>query len=146
MAKPAVKEHFEKPKAKKKAKAEKVADIKLAAPGHNTGTVIPEVVEKVNEYLESWHRQKAEAKLQRDIKAHLKQQYQISSAVFSHEIRLQKMASDARIQFESGHHDLKTAMGYQASLDLHPGTVARTEQEYVDPGAKETAETLHRNG
>lgn len=144
MAKPAVKEHFEKVKKPKKPKAE----IKLAAPGvgHNSGEVIPEIKEKITEYLESWQRQKSEAKLQRDIKAHLKQQYHISAAVFSHEIRLQKMASDARIQFESGHHDLKTAIGYQAELDLAPGTVARTEEEYANPSTKSSAETLQRDG
>lgn len=142
----ATKEHFEKPKRKAKAKA-KVATVKLATVGHNSDpVVIPDVVEKVGEYLASWERQRTEAKLQRDIKAELKQKYGISSAVFSHEIRLRKMDSDVRIQFESNHHDLKLALGYQAELDLKPGTIARTEEEYADPSNRATAETLEREG
>lgn len=142
----ATKEHFEKPKRKAKAKA-KESVVKLATVGHNSDeVVIPEVVDKVGEYLASWERQRIEAKLQRDIKAELKQKYGISSAVFSHEIRLRKMASDARIQFESNHHDLKLALGYQAELDLNPGTVARTEEEYADPSTRSSAETLQRDG
>ncbi len=145
--KPAANDHFDKPKSKKSAAVKKDEPaVDLAAPGHNSAGVIEDVKAKVAEYLASCERQKAEAKLQREIKAFLKTGYGIRSSVFSHEVRLRKMELDERIQFESGHQDLKIALGYQAELDLKAGTVARTEEEYVDPSNRVTVETLHHEG
>jgi CCR4-NOT transcriptional regulation complex NOT5 subunit len=144
MAKAAAKDHFEKPSRKKKEKPEPVTT--LAAAGHNSGGIIEEVKSKMDEYLASCERQKAEGKLQREIKAFLKQGYAIRSSVFSHEVRLRKMALDERIQFESGHKDLKLALGFQHELDLKVDTVARTEEEYIDPSNRATLEVIQREG
>lgn len=144
MAKAAAKDHFGKPGRKKKEKFEPATT--LAAAGHNSGGVIPEVKDKMDEYLASCERKKAEGKLQREIKAFLKQGYGIRSSVFSHEVRLRKMALDERIQFESGHKDLKLALGFQHELDLKVDTVARTEEEYIDPGNRTTLEVIQREG
>ena len=143
MVKPAVKEHFAKVKKPKKEKAE-ITPIKSI--GHNSGEVIPGLVAAVDEMLAIQEQKKALGKAERDIRNKVKSEYGVLSSVFAHEMRLRKLATDARVQFESGHADLKTALGYQHSLDLKENTVARTEEEFVDPGNKTTVETLQREG
>lgn len=132
-----------KPKKSKKAKKEKKApgpklvptDIKPPPVGHNSGESIPALKEIITEILASDERVKNEGKLKRDLRNRAKTEFNVLSSVLAHEIRLRKMDKDVRIQFESGHHDLKTMTGYQQELDLRPTTVARTEEELVDPGA-----------
>jgi hypothetical protein len=144
MAKSAVKEHFDKPKKAKKEKVDKVTSIKTI--GHNSGEVVEGLVAAVDEMLSIAEQKKALGKAERDIRNMVKDQYGVLSSVFAHEIRLRKLAKDARVQFESGHADLKIALGYQYEMDLKADTIARTEQEYVDPGNKVLPETLQREG
>lgn len=134
-----------KPKKEKKKKAAKKAPgPKLVAGaltpaaatvGHNSGEAIPALKEIIDEILASDDRVKNEGKLKRDLRNRAKTEFNVLSSVLAHEIRLRKMDKDVRIQFESGHHDLKTMTGYQQELDLKPGTVARTEEQLTDPGA-----------
>jgi hypothetical protein len=143
MPKAAVKEHFEKVKKPKKEKAV-VTPIKTI--GHNSAEVVGGLVAAVDEMLAINEQKKALGKAERDIRNKVKSEYGVLSSVFAHEMRLRKLANDARVQFESGHADLKIALGYQHSLDLNADTIARTEEEYVDPSNKTSVETLHREG
>ena len=101
--------------------------------GHNSAEEIPELKELLAETLAIAESRKALNKAERDIRNKVKTQYNIPSANWAHRVRLAKFADDVRIQFESQDHDLRNMLGYQAALDLNPNTVARTEEEYVDP-------------
>lgn len=116
------------PKAKKGAKADKKKNRPKLEPskikhgiGHNSGQVIPELVNLVDELLASSERQKREGQLQRDLRNRAKSEFGVLSGPLSHEIRLRKMDKDVRVQFESGHGDLKQALGYQPELDFQGG-------------------------
>ncbi len=129
-----------KPKKGKKGKAAKKAGPKLIANtltpapvGHNSGEAIPGVKEIIDNIIASKARQKNEAKLQRDERNRAKTEFGILAGVLAHEIRLRGLDSDVRIQFESGHADLKVMSGYQFALDLKKDTVARTEDELANP-------------
>lgn len=116
------------PKPKKGGKATKKKDRPKLEPaklkhgiGHNSGQVIPELVNLVDELLASAARQKREGQLQRDLRNRAKSEFGVLSGPLSHEIRLRKMDKDVRVQFESGHVDLKGALGYQPELDFQGG-------------------------
>lgn len=102
----------------KKAKEKKKAAPKLVAAGigHNSGQVVPELVKIVDEILASAERQKQEGRNQRDLRNRAKSEFGILSTVLAHEIGLRKKDPDVRAQFESGHRDLKSALGYQEIL------------------------------
>lgn len=150
-----------KPKKEKTAKAAgpKTVD-KPAGIGHNSGAVIPELVTIIDEILASSARQKAEAKLQRDLRNRAKSEFGVLSGPLAHEIRLRKMDSDVRVQFESGHNDLKAALGYQPELDFVGATPTNaslkaqpSEAELkggegftVDPDEDDTEETDETEG
>lgn len=137
MARPKKDESAE-PKVKK-PKAAKKTRLELTAPaiGHNSGEVIPEVQTKISEIIAGDDEKKVITKHQRDVRNFLKEKYGISAGVLAHEIRMQKLDRTVRIQFESGHHDLKQMTGYQLAMDLKPDTIARTEHEFVDPSDPE---------
>lgn len=123
----------------KKAKTEKKPKAKAAAKageGHNSGAN-PRMIAIVDEILGNGEKIKALNKANRDLRNEAKTSFGVLSGPLAHEIKLRKMDADVRIQFESGHHDLKDMLGYQASLDLAAGTVARTETEFADPGDPE---------
>lgn len=103
--------------------------------GSNSGAH-PGLQKIVDEIMFHDEKKKEHAKCQRDLRNQAKTEYDVQAGVLAHEIKLRKMANDARVQFESGHSDLKGMLGYQAALDLKPGTTARTEEEYVDPSVK----------
>jgi len=124
-------------------KAPKEKKAKAPKEGHNSGVNAP-LVGIFDEFMDLEEKKKELAKAQRDLHARAKTEFDVQSAVFSHEIRLRKLDRDVRIQFESGHYDLKDMLGYQASLDLAEGTVARTEKEFVDPTHQ--AKMLARHG
>lgn len=132
-----------KPKKAKKQKAPKAppgpklipANLTPAPAGHNSGEAIPALRGIIDEILAFAEQKKNIAKAERDLRNRAKTEFNVLSSVLAHEIRLRKMDNDVRIQFESGHHDLKVMTGYQQELDLKPGTIARTEEELVDPGA-----------
>lgn len=148
MAPPKVKaKKAAKPKKEKKAPGPKLvaAKLKPATVGHNSGEAIPALIELVDEILASDERVKNEGKLKRDLRNRAKTEFGILSSVLAQEIRLRKMDKDVRIQFESGCHDIKQMLGYQTALDLKPGTVARTEEELVDPGAPKD-DVINRQG
>lgn len=111
------------------------AGIKTSAIGHNSGTMHPELVTMMEQDLLMDENKKAISKDQREIRNNAKDKFGILASAWNYEKKLRKLATDARIQHESNHHDLKVNLGYQASLDLKPNTVARTEQELVDPSA-----------
>lgn len=124
-----------KTKTTKEKKVELVGNsLKPRAAGHNSqiNTALVEIFEE-HEDLDSKIKELQAAKRQLRNKA--KTEHDIQLKAFNHEISLRKLDRDVRIQFESNHHDLKIATGYQASLDLHADTIARTEQEYMDPSA-----------
>lgn len=113
------------PKKKGKNKAKKPTGPKLVDKnlrpgiGHNSnGQVIPGVVKKVDELIALNERKKEIGKAERDIRNSLKTEFGILSGPLAHEIRLRKMDSDVRVQFESAHKDLKIALGYQPELDF----------------------------
>lgn len=142
------------PKAKKEKKVAtkkhgpKLLPNNLAAPpaGHNSGETNPAVVEILDEIMASKERVKTEGKLQRDCRNRLKTEFGILSSVTAHEIRMRTLDPDVRIQFESGCADIKVMTGYQFAMDLKKDTVARTEEEFVDPANKSTVETIQRQG
>lgn len=143
MARPQIKEHFGKVK-KKKAK-EDIKVVHVQSIGHNS-EVIPGLVSCVDEFLSLDEQKKAIAKAQRDIRNKVKSEYNVLSSVFAHEIRLRKLDKDVRVQFESSHADLKVALGYQHELDLKHDTIARTEEEYVDPSNRVPVDVIQREG
>lgn len=123
-----------KPLKKKSGKKPNLKDVKSeAGVGHNSGGQNPRMIAIIDEILENNRRVAEINKANRDLRNEAKSSFGILASVLAHEIRLRKMDDDVRIQFESGHHDLKDMLGYQASLDLRDNTVARTEEEYVDP-------------
>lgn len=131
------------PKKKGKDKAKKVTGPKLVDKnlkpgiGHNSnGQVIPGVVKKVDELIALNERKKEIGKAERDIRNSLKTEFGILSGPLAHEIRLRKMDSDVRVQFESAHKDLKIALGYQPELDF-AGTVPTQASLKAQPAEDE---------
>lgn len=104
--------------------------------GHNSGQVIPELVNLVDELLASSERQKREGQLQRDLRNRAKSEFGVLSGPLSHEIRLRKMDKDVRVQFESGHGDLKQALGYQPELDFQGGVATQASVKAQPPEAQ----------
>lgn len=131
----------------KKPKKDKPALVanSLSRAGHNSGA-IPELVKLKEEFLALDEKIKALGKAKRDIRNKVKQEYSVLSFNWNEEIRMAKLQNDVRIQYESGRKDLQNMLGYQASLDLAPGTTPRTEEEFADPSNKLTAEALQRQG
>lgn len=132
-----------KPKKEKKDKPEKKLGPKLVPSdktpppgkiGHNGGA-IPALVDLMDETLALDERIKEINKAKRDIRNKAKTEFGVMSWNWSQEIAMRKLDRDVRIQRESGAVDLKNMLGYQIAMDLQPGTVARTEEELVDPGA-----------
>ena len=118
--------------------------------GHNSQE-IPELKGMMDEYLASCERQKAEAKLQRDIRNRAKTEFGVLSSAWAHEVRLRKMDEDVRVQFEEGHKDLKCALGYQLPLfadseyEEHDETQAEAEQEHdIDPDLEADVQQAER--
>lgn len=142
------------PAKKKKGKAEKkkagpklvAAALKMAGEGHNRGQLLPELVALMDEDLALEEQKKAIGKAQRDIRNKVKTEYGVQLWNWNYEKQQRKVAKDVRIQRESGQVDLKVMLGYQLDLDLKSDTVARTEEEFVDPANKTTVETIQREG
>lgn len=136
-----------KPKVVKAAKGAKAStkkpDVALVA-GHNSGEN-PQLVEIFELDAEYQDKIKEINKARRDLRNRAKTEFNVLSSVYQHEIKLRKMDRDVRIQFESGHHDIKGMLGYQASLDLQAGTVARTEEEYLDPSAVAAGKLINKH-
>lgn len=103
---------------KKPAGPKVVASTIKPGMGHNRGQIVPEVKKIVEEILASATRQKAEGKIQRELRNKAKTEFGVLSGALSHEIRLRKMDPDVRVQFESSHQDLKQMLGYQPQLDF----------------------------
>lgn len=131
--------------AKAKGKKEKSPKEAPQEAGHNSG-INPRMVEIVDEILANNERVKELNKANRDLRNEAKTSFGVLAGPLAHEIRLRKMDTDVRVQFESGHHDLKEMLGYQESLDLRSDTVARTEEEFADPSDPdaEANRLLHR--
>lgn len=144
-----------KPKTKKAAKAKKEKKTpkpklvaNTAAPGrlgHNSGEPIPALVDLIDESLRIDDEKKALGKADRDIRNTAKTQFGILAWNWNYEKSMRKVDRDVRIQRESGIIDLKNMLGYQISLDLQPGTVARTEEELADPSADKNDEVNRRS-
>lgn len=111
--------------------------------GHNSGQIIPELVNLVDELLASSERQKREGQLQRDLRNRAKSEFGVLSGPLSHEIRLRKMDKDVRVQFESGHGDLKQALGYQPELDFQGGVATQASVKAQPPEAQLTKDKGH---
>lgn len=108
-----------KPKAKKSAKpksAKKDKVTRLPGVGHNGGKVNKPLVKMFDDYAKMDEDKKQISKAQRDIRARAKEEHGVNKDVFGHEVKLRKMASDARVMFEQGHADLKESLGYQHVL------------------------------
>lgn len=103
-----------------------------AAKGHNSG-VNPRMQQIIEEILENDKQKALLNKANRELRNEAKLAFGVLSGPLAHEIKLLKMDTDARIQYESSHADLKDMLGYQISLDLAPATIPRTEEEYADP-------------
>ncbi len=129
-----------KPKADKAEKKNlKLANDNSQAPasiGHN-GKVIPEIQERLTAILKLREDKKALSKQETEHKNYLKEKFGIQKRVVTLELAMQSLDKTVRIQLEAAHHDLKVATGYQMALDLKEGTVARTEEEFVDPNDPE---------
>jgi len=126
------------PKAKK-AKADKAdkpkktgpklvtADLKGIGHNSNNGEVIPGLVKIVDELLHL-NAQKAQiGKAERDLRNRAKSEFGILSGPLAHEMRLRKMDTDVREQFESAHRDLKVALGYQTEMEF----LRKSEEEQI---------------
>lgn len=130
--------------AKEKAKKEpKKKAAEVPAAGHNSGKN-PRMIEIVDEILANNERVIELNKANRDLRNEAKTSFGVLAGPLAHEIRLRKMDDDVRVQFESGHHDLKEMLGYQESLDLKPGTVARTEHEFANPSNPDPDDEANR--
>lgn len=130
----------------KKEKGEKKgANLKLAndndeAPkgtGHNSGKVIPEVQSKFDEILKLREQKRALGKQETEIKNFLKDKFGLSKRAITIELAMQSLDKTVRIQLEAELNDVKVMTGYQMALDLKENTVARTEEEFVDPSDPE---------
>lgn len=106
-----------KSKAKAKGKAAKVQKLK-AGIGHNSGQINEPLKKLFKDYLKGDDDKKAIGKWQRDLKAKAKEEHGCDKEVFSHEVKLMKMDSARRKDFEQGHAKLKDSLGYQHVLDL----------------------------
>lgn len=117
-------------KKPKTEKANKASGPKAPAAGigHNSGKVIPELVKLVDEILAFDEQKKSIAKAQRDLRNRAKQEFGVLAGPLAHEIRLRKMDKDVRVQFEMGHTDLKTSLGYQPELDFVNGVATNVSQ------------------
>lgn len=136
-----------KPTAKGKAKKEKKPKPPLVGTkvGHNSG-LIPAAVAHVDAILAIDLKIKELGKAKRDHRNALKGEFGILSATQNYEISMRKKDKDVRIQIESNIQDFKTMLGYQPSLDLKEGTVARTEEEFADPGNRIPVDRIAREG
>lgn len=125
-------------RGKKKAKLTDASirnDAKLAgSPGHNS-QVVPELLELMDEDLALDEKKKELGKAQLAIRNRVKAEFGVPKKTWNAEKALRKLDAEVRVQHEASLHDLKGMLGYQASLDLQPGTVARTEDEHADPSA-----------
>ncbi len=129
--------------AKKAKKPSKVTKLKnnVAGVGHN-GKINKPLQKIFTDYAAMDEDKKAIGAAQRDLRAKAKEEHGVDKGVFSHEVRLQKMAADARSMFEQGHSDLKDSLGYQHVLPLLEGDEedaegvndAGDEQEDVEEG------------
>lgn len=97
--------------------------------GHN-GKINKELKKIFKDFGDLDEDGKAIAKAKRDLRARAKEEHGILSSVFNHEVKLQKMDSDARVMFEQGHHDLKDMIGYQMALALNED---RDDEDAPDP-------------
>ena len=134
-------------KAAKPAKAKKspkVVGIKtgkgakadtVPGKGHNRGQVNEALQEIFSDYRKMDEDKKAISKAQRDLRAKAKDEHNVSSANFNHEVKLQKLDSDVRVMFETGAHDLKQMLGIQLSLDLASDHDGDDEDDDADPDA-----------
>ncbi len=135
-----------KPKAEKKTPGPKApAEKANAFAGHNSGA-IPRVVELMSRDIETDKQKKELGKEQRDIRNMAKDEFGILAWTWNQEKAARKVDKDVRIQRESNAIDLKNMLGYQGELDLKPDTVAKTEEEYVDPSNKVRAEEIQKAG
>jgi hypothetical protein len=135
--------HDESIGAKPKVTKGKKPQVAIAA-GHNSG-VNPQLVEIFTLDAEYQDKIKELNKARRDLRNRAKTEFNVLSSVYQHQVKLRKMDRDVRIQFESGTHDLQNMLGYQASLDLAPGTVPRTEEEYLDPSAVAAGKLINKH-
>jgi|GEM_PF-4427250 len=117
------------PKAKKTKAANDTAKVKKTGPklvvadlkgiGHNSnGEVIPGLVKIVDEILHLDAQKAAIGKAQRDLRNRAKSEFGVLSGPLAYELRLRKMDTDVREQFESAHKDLKVALGYQTEMEF----------------------------
>jgi len=118
--KPAAKAAKAKPvKLVKTAKAKKAKkQDENPGVGHNSGEVNVPLQEALGRIEAIRDNKKELAKAERDEIARIKTEFNVSSAVIKHELRLRQMDSDVRAQFEHGHNDLKGMLGIQLSLAL----------------------------
>ena len=104
-----------------------VADLKGIGHNSNNGEVIPGLVKIVDELLHL-NAQKAQiGKAERDLRNRAKSEFGILSGPLAHEMRLRKMDTDVREQFESAHRDLKIALGYQTEMEF----LRKSEEEQI---------------
>lgn len=100
-----------------KPKKEKAASAPKIKQNHNGG-VNTELVEIFDNYAQLDKDKKEISKAQRDLAASAKEAHGVTKANFMHEVKMRKLASDVRLQFEQGIEDVKSATGYQFTLDL----------------------------
>lgn len=142
-------------KAKSKSKEKKSAAKKKSAPkqrkvslvrsageskssiGHNSGKVNKPLVQLFEDFAHLDEQKKEISKAQRDIRSRAKEEFGVQSSVFNHEVKLRKMDTDMRVQFETGHKDLKDSLGYQFALELAANDEETEEQEENESGDAE---------
>lgn len=129
-----MKEADEKPKKLAKPKVAQKADKpkKPKTPPKGTGdnSVNKPLVKIFDDYAQLDKSKKEIAKAQRDLRAKAKESHGVQSNVFNHQVKLRKMASDVRVQFEQGINDLNEQLGYQFTL----GLIEAEKTENVDQG------------
>lgn len=129
--------------AKKPTGPKLVASNVKPGVGHNSnGEVVPGFVNLVDELLAINAQKKALGEAERTLRNKAKSEFGVLSGVLAHEMRLRKMDSDVRVQFESNHQDVKKMLGYQPELDFVGGTPTKASVA-VQPTE---AELAARNG
>lgn len=130
-------------KSQKKKAADEVEREEVIGAGDNSG-VVPGMVEIVEEILSIDEKIKELNKAKRDLRNKAKNEFGVLAFNLNEEVRFRKLDRDVRIQYESGRVDLQAMLGYQASLDLLPGSTARTEEEYENPSFKDRGGIIKR--
>lgn len=110
-------------KANNKGAKKKAVAVEGGSEGHvgHNSKPIPELIEIFKKYLGFEDQKKEIAKKQRDLRNRAKKEFGVLGSSFQHEIAMQKLDKDVRVQQMINHQDLMVALGVQHELDFAGG-------------------------